>query len=80
MKITIEIDCTPAETREMLGLPNVQKIQENFMDQVEKKMVEEIENLSPESIMKSWISGASANMDWLPNLFSASATSGKSKS
>jgi len=80
MKITIDVDLTPAEAREMLGMPNIQKVQEAFLKQIEKKMTDEIKNLSPEKIMKSWMSGASTNMDWLPGMLSGFASGGKNKS
>ena len=71
MKITVEIDCTPAEAREMLGLPEVRGIQEKWMKKVESKLMEDVEKFSPENIMKSWVSGASSNMDWLPGMLAA---------
>ena len=34
MKVNIEIDCTPLEAREFLGLPDVQPIQKAMMDKM----------------------------------------------
>lgn len=68
MKITIDIDCTPAEARQMMGLPDVSKIQEEWLKKVEAKILEEADNMSPEAIMKSWMSGASANIDMFSGL------------
>ncbi len=79
MKITLDIDCSAAEAREMLGLPDIAGMQENWLKQVEAKMMEEAANFSPESIMKSWASGASSNADWLPNLFAAFGQPGAGK-
>ena len=73
MKVTIDIDCSAAEAREMLGLPDIAKLQQDWLKQVEARMMEEVANFSPENIMKSWAAGASSNADWLPNLFAAFA-------
>ena len=36
MKITIEVDMTPQEARDFLGLPNVERIQEQLVTNAEK--------------------------------------------
>lgn len=54
MKFRVEMDCTPAEAREFLGLPDVKPMQEAMMDQLQEKMNENIEKFSPESLMQSW--------------------------
>lgn len=36
MKMNIEIDCTPEEARELLGLPDVSKANEVYVDNVTK--------------------------------------------
>jgi hypothetical protein len=68
MKISIDVECTPAEARQMLGLPDVQKIQEEWLKKIEAKIMEEADNMSPETIMKSWMTGASANIDMFSGL------------
>ena len=32
MKISVEIDCTPTEARQLFGLPNVDRVQQIVMD------------------------------------------------
>ena len=56
MKVTVTVDCTPLEAREFLGLPDVQPMQSAMMDQMQKKMMENMDKYSPESIMQSWFS------------------------
>jgi Family of unknown function (DUF6489) len=55
MKISIEIDCTPIEARQFLGLPNVEPMQAVMLAKLEKRMSEEIDRFSPEALMKSWV-------------------------
>lgn len=80
MQVNITIDCTPAEARELLGMPNVQKLQEEWLKRIEDRIMSEAENLSPEKIMNSWIAGASSNMDLITSLMGSFVPgAGKSK-
>lgn len=54
MKVTIEVDCTPLEAREFMGLPDVQPMQAAMMDKLQEKMAANIEQFSPEAIMQNW--------------------------
>ena len=55
MKITFDIDCTPEEARQFLGLPNIAPIQDKMMKEMENRMVESMQNLDPETFMKTWM-------------------------
>lgn len=54
MKINVEVDCTPAEARAFLGLPDVQPMQKAMMDQLQDKMSSSINAFSPDTLMQSW--------------------------
>ena len=56
MKCKIEIDFTPLEARQFFGLPDVQPLQARVMDEVEKKMLAEMDRFSPGGVLKSWLS------------------------
>jgi hypothetical protein len=56
MKCRIEIDCTPLEARQFFGLPDVQPLQARMMDELQAKILAEMERLSPEAVMKTWMS------------------------
>ena len=71
MTITINIDCTPTEAREMLGLPDLQPLQNAWLAEIEKRMMANLEQFSPEGLARSWLSGAPAGADWIPNMFNA---------
>ena len=38
MKVTMEVDCTPEEARRFLGLPDVSKANEIYVDNIAKAM------------------------------------------
>jgi Family of unknown function (DUF6489) len=37
MKVNVEIDCTPLEARQFIGLPDVQPMQTAVMDELQKR-------------------------------------------
>jgi Family of unknown function (DUF6489) len=54
MKVNIEIDCTPLEARQFLGLPDLQPMQTAVMEKLQQQMMSNIEKVSPEALMQSW--------------------------
>jgi Family of unknown function (DUF6489) len=55
MKITVNIDCTPAEAREFMGLPDLRPMQAGIMEDLEKMMRDNVDKLSPDSILRTWL-------------------------
>jgi hypothetical protein len=56
MKVTVEVDCTPEEARQFMGLPDVQPMQAAVMAEMEKRVLAEMDRFSPEAVLKSWMS------------------------
>src|SRR5689334_10176194 len=56
MKVNVEIDCTPLEARQFIGLPDVVPMQTAVMDTLQQQMMSNIEKISPESLIESWFS------------------------
>ncbi len=63
MKIKIDIDCTPAEARQFLGLADLEPLQKTAMAELEKRMMAEFERYSPEGLIKAWTTPL--NPDWM---------------
>ncbi|PCI68091.1 MAG: hypothetical protein COB26_08950 [Piscirickettsiaceae bacterium] len=55
MKATIEIDATPQEMRELLGLPEVQALQKEAMEKIRDKMLAGIESNDMTELMKLYM-------------------------
>lgn len=55
MKVTVNIDCTPAEARAFLGLPDIAPLQQHMMAELQDRMTDSLRNLDPESFMKTWL-------------------------
>ena len=56
MKVNVEIDCTPQEARQFIGLPDVQPMQIAVMDRLQQQVMSNIEKVSPEALIQSWFS------------------------
>jgi hypothetical protein len=54
MKVNIEIDCTPLEARQFMGLPDVSPMQTAVMEKLQQQVMSNIEKISPESLLQSW--------------------------
>jgi hypothetical protein len=55
MKVNIEIECTAVEARQFFGLPNVEPMQAAVMQELEKRILADIDRFSPETLMTSWL-------------------------
>ena len=64
MKITVNVDCTPLEARQFMGLPDVEPMQKAAMAEIEKRMMTELERFSPRIPFKAWLPIAGMNAEW----------------
>ncbi|HEV7227632.1 DUF6489 family protein [Brevundimonas sp.] len=56
MKVNVEIDCTPAEARTFLGLPDVTPLNDAMVAEMRKRMQDNVAAMQPEELMKTWTS------------------------
>ena len=52
MKVTIEIDATPQEMRVLLGLPDVESLQQEMVEKIRAKMLASVESGNPADFMR----------------------------
>ena len=69
MNISVNVDCTPQELRAFLGLPDVDPMQKSIMDEMERRMLESMEHLSPTAMMREWFTHSGTMQQGLMNLF-----------
>ena len=69
MNITITIDCTPEEARVFMGLPDVKPMQEAVLAKMERQMLDGIDAVSPESVLKSWMGGMPTGAEQMRDAF-----------
>jgi hypothetical protein len=76
MKVTIEIDCTPLEARQFMGLPDVQPMQAAVLAEIEKKMLAEADKFTPEGFMRAWFTDGQQSSEWARKMFGSFFTQG----
>ena len=67
--INIDIECTPAEARSFLGLPDVEPIQAAVMERLQERMLSDIDKFAPESILNQWVSVFPQNAERMQKMF-----------
>ena len=74
MKIKIDIDCTPDEMRDFLGLPNIKGMQEEMMSGLRAQMTEAMTSGDPDALNQAWGALGMKNMESMQQAFWAAMT------
>jgi len=69
MKVNVEIDCTPLEARQFIGLPDVQPMQEALMKELEQRLRANLHAMDPESITRTWLPASIQGAEQLQKMF-----------
>ncbi len=80
MKITFDIDMTPQEARQFMGLPDIQPLQAVAMAELEKRMKVEMDRISPEGLLRTWFVDAPQTAERLMKMFTGLMTAAAPKS
>jgi hypothetical protein len=73
MKLNVEIDCTPAEARAFLGLPDVTAMNAHLVEEMKKQIDTNLAMTAPEEVMKSWLAFGGQAQEQFIKLMSAAA-------
>jgi hypothetical protein len=73
MKIELEIECTPAEARAFLGLPDVSALNDHLVAEMQKRMDANMAALAPEELMKNWMAFGAGAQEQFMKLMTAAA-------
>ena len=71
MKVTIEVDCTPAEARAFMGLPDVSGLNDHLVAEMQKRVTENMNALQPDELMKTWFTMGQGAQEQFMKLMSA---------
>ena len=74
MKVTVDVDMTPQEARQVMGLPDLQPMQTAVMKELEKRMMTEMERISPEGLIRTWFVEAPQTADRFLKMFTGLMT------
>jgi hypothetical protein len=73
MKVNVEIDCSPAEARAFLGLPDVTAVNEHLTAEMVRRMDANMDSLEPDALMRQWTAYGGQMTDTFMNLMRQAA-------
>ncbi len=68
MKLKMDVEVTPEELRRLLGLPDVQRLHQDMIDQIREQMASGAEGYDPLTLFKPYLSGGMGSMDALQKM------------
>lgn len=72
MKITFNVDCTPAEARAFFGLPDVSPVNDMIVNAMVERTKENIDTLSdPKAFWERAMAAGTGGMEIFQNMFAA---------
>lgn len=72
MKVTFNIECTPAEARAFFGLPDLTPIHDVYLDKLKTTMTDGVSPADFEKLTRSWMPGISDGFEqWQKMLMAA---------
>ena len=57
MDVTINLNLTPAEARQLLGLPDVQRLQDAALAKMQDRIMAQAEAFSADGLLNTWFGG-----------------------
>lgn len=55
MQFQINIECTPEEARKFFGVPDMMPLQQQMMDQLNSRLMENMKTMDTEALMQTWV-------------------------
>jgi hypothetical protein len=77
MKAKLEVDCTPAEARAFLGLPDVTAINDHMVKEMKTRMDANLATAAPEELMRNWMAFGGQASEQFMKLMTAAASSAR---
>ena len=74
MKIHLELEMTPEEARRFLGMPDMSKIHEMALSELQKRMSDALASDAPEAMLKAWMSLGGQGLDQIQRFLWDSAS------
>lgn len=79
MKMTMNVECTPEEARRFVGLPDVTPLNEMLVREMTARAEENMKMMSPDTMMKSWMSFGGQAQDAFMKLMTTAAGGSRSE-
>ncbi|MBU6405587.1 MAG: hypothetical protein KGS44_00430 [Alphaproteobacteria bacterium] len=75
MKFNVTVECTPEEARRFIGLPDVTSLNEAMVREMTARMEQNMAMMSPDAMMRSWMSVGGQAQEALMGLMTSAAAS-----
>ena len=81
MDVTINLNLTPAEARQLMGLPDVQRLQDAALARMQDRIMAQAEAFSADGLLNTWFGGgANSAMESLRDVIGGALSQGLSAS
>tara|TARA_R110000868_G_scaffold80384_1_gene228361 strand:- start:3990 stop:4274 length:285 start_codon:yes stop_codon:yes gene_type:complete len=68
MKVTIDVDLSPEEARRLMGLPDLEAMQQRLLGQLEKQLASNLSYIDPEMLVKAVLPVGAQGLENFQNL------------
>jgi hypothetical protein len=79
MNVTINVDLTPSEARELMGLPDVKPLHDAAMARVEQRVMEQADKFSADGLMNTWFTGSPGAAELLSDMVGGLLSQGRAR-
>ena len=79
MNVTLNVDLTPSEARELMGLPDVKPLQDAAMARIEQRVMAQADNFSADGLMNTWFAGSPKATEMLGDMVSGLFSQGRTR-
>lgn len=71
MKFHIDVEASPTELRQLMGLPDLDGLQQRMLDEIQARVDQGLEGYDPLDLMQPYLKTSLAGMDLMQRLFAA---------
>ena len=71
MKVTFDIDCTPAEARAFFGLPDLAPVHDIYIEKLKSMITDGVSTSDVEKLTRAWLPGVADSFEQWQKLFFA---------
>jgi len=68
MKVSVDVDLTPEEARRLMGLPDLEPMQQRLLEQLEKQVASNLSFMDPETLVKSVLPMGAQGLEQVQNM------------
>lgn len=79
MLLRIEVECTPTEARQFMGLPDVTALNEHIVEELKRRMESNMAMMAPDALMKSWMQMGLQTQEAFMGMLAAGARGSKAR-